>query len=160
MARGNVLIVCTGNVCRSPYIEYRLRDLLGERGPQIASAGTMALAGAPIDPSSGELLAGHGIDASGFVARQLTADMVREADLILTAAREHRADVARNRASGSTGLGLSIVAAIVAAHDGEVSVRETPGGGATFVVSLPLAAPDSQAQHSSHHVADETDDVE
>jgi len=41
-----------------------------------------------------------------------------------------------------------------------VSVRETPGGGATFVVSLPLAAPDSQAQHSSHHVADETDDVE
>ena len=74
--------------------------------------------------------------------------------------RFYRADVARNRASGSTGLGLSIVAAIVAAHDGEVSVRETPGGGATFVVSLPLAAPDSQAQHSSHHVADETDDVE
>ena len=74
--------------------------------------------------------------------------------------RFYRADVARNRASGSTGLGLSIVAAIVAAHDGEVSMRETPGGGATFVVSLPLAAPDSQAQHSSHHVADETDDVE
>jgi two-component system OmpR family sensor kinase len=48
-----------------------------------------------------------------------------------------RADPSRKRASGGTGLGLAIVAAVVAAHGGEVTIRETPGGGATFVVELP-----------------------
>ncbi|MFU8852691.1 ATP-binding protein, partial [Micromonospora sp. SL1-18] len=38
----------------------------------------------------------------------------------------------------STGLGLAIVAALVAAHHGTVEVAETPGGGATFRVKLPL----------------------
>lgn len=50
-----------------------------------------------------------------------------------------RADPSRRRASGGTGLGLAIVAAVVTAHGGDVSIRETPGGGATFVVGLPAA---------------------
>ena len=54
--------------------------------------------------------------------------------------RFYRADVARNRAEGSTGLGLSIVAAIVSGHNGKVRVMETPGGGATFEIRLPLVA--------------------
>ena len=53
--------------------------------------------------------------------------------------RFFRTDSSRTRASGGTGLGLSIVHALVAAHRGTVSVDETPGGGATFRVSLPLA---------------------
>ena len=53
--------------------------------------------------------------------------------------RFFRTDSSRTRASGGTGLGLSIVAALVAAHAGTVAVDETPGGGATFRVSLPLA---------------------
>ena len=52
--------------------------------------------------------------------------------------RFYRADPSRTRASGGSGLGLSIVAALVAAHAGTVRVNETPGGGATFVVLLPL----------------------
>ncbi|MGC5021586.1 sensor histidine kinase [Micromonospora sp. DT47] len=55
--------------------------------------------------------------------------------------RFYRADAARTRrASGitSTGLGLAIVAALVAAHHGMVEAAETPGGGATFRVRLPL----------------------
>ena len=52
--------------------------------------------------------------------------------------RFFRTDASRTRASGGSGLGLSIVAALVAAHGGHVAVEETPGGGATFVVSLPL----------------------
>ncbi|TDB69502.1 HAMP domain-containing histidine kinase [Micromonospora sp. KC723] len=55
--------------------------------------------------------------------------------------RFYRADAARTRRAGgitSTGLGLAIVAALVAAHHGTVEVTDTPGGGATFRVRLPL----------------------
>ena len=50
-----------------------------------------------------------------------------------------RADTSRNRETGGSGLGLAIVKSIVDAHGGRVSVHETPGGGATFRVDLPLA---------------------
>jgi len=50
-----------------------------------------------------------------------------------------RADTSRARETGGNGLGLAIVAAIVQAHRGSVDVVETPGGGATFRVWLPLA---------------------
>ncbi|MFM9877441.1 MAG: sensor histidine kinase [Rhodoglobus sp.] len=49
-----------------------------------------------------------------------------------------RADTSRTRDTGGSGLGLAIVAAIIQAHQGDVEVTETPGGGATFRVSLPL----------------------
>jgi two-component system, OmpR family, sensor kinase len=52
----------------------------------------------------------------------------------------HRADPGRSRDRGGSGLGLSIVAAVVAAHGGKVEVVPTEGGGATFRLELPLAA--------------------
>jgi two-component system OmpR family sensor kinase len=51
----------------------------------------------------------------------------------------YRADPSRSRDSGGAGLGLSIVSAVVSAHGGHVTVRQTQGGGATFEVELPLA---------------------
>ncbi|HEY6874766.1 MAG TPA: HAMP domain-containing sensor histidine kinase [Candidatus Dormibacteraeota bacterium] len=50
----------------------------------------------------------------------------------------YRADPSRSRDSGGAGLGLSIVSAVAGAHGGSVRVKNTPGGGATFEVELPL----------------------
>jgi two-component system OmpR family sensor kinase len=66
--------------------------------------------------------------------------------------RFFRADSSRTRDTGGSGLGLAIVASIVALHHGRVEVRDTPGGGATFRVALPLlpsdvARTDAPAEH-------------
>jgi two-component system OmpR family sensor kinase len=53
--------------------------------------------------------------------------------------RFYRADSSRSRAAGGSGLGLSIVAGLVAAHGGSVGATARDGGGAIFTVSLPLA---------------------
>jgi two-component system, OmpR family, sensor kinase len=52
--------------------------------------------------------------------------------------RFHRADPTRSRDQGGSGLGLSIATAVVAAHGGRISVTDTPGGGATFRIALPI----------------------
>jgi two-component system OmpR family sensor kinase len=62
--------------------------------------------------------------------------------------RFYRADSSRNRESGGSGLGLAIVAAIVGAHQGDVAVAQTPGGGLTVRVLLP-AGPRYDAASSS-----------
>jgi two-component system OmpR family sensor kinase len=54
--------------------------------------------------------------------------------------RFYRTDSSRTRASGGVGLGLSIVAAVAAAHGGEASVESEPGRGTTFRIELPLAS--------------------
>jgi signal transduction histidine kinase len=57
--------------------------------------------------------------------------------------RFYRADTSRTRAAGGSGLGLSIVAALVAAHGGRVELTTAPGQGATFTVRLPRSGPDA-----------------
>jgi two-component system, OmpR family, sensor kinase len=52
--------------------------------------------------------------------------------------RFYRTDDSRSRSSGGAGLGLSIVAAVTELHGGTAEARPTPGGGATFVITLPL----------------------
>jgi two-component system OmpR family sensor kinase len=58
-----------------------------------------------------------------------------------------RADTSRARETGGSGLGLAIVASIVSALHGSVRVEETPGGGATFIVTLPLAPAHATPEH-------------
>jgi two-component system OmpR family sensor kinase len=58
-----------------------------------------------------------------------------------------RADTSRARETGGSGLGLAIVSSIVEALNGSVRVEETPGGGATFIVALPLAPASATPEH-------------
>ena len=93
-----ILTVCTGNICRSPFLERALQQELDQSwGPgavEVASAGTGALAGQSMEDQAQELLVAQGYSADGFVARQLTADQIASADLVLTATRAHRGKVA------------------------------------------------------------------
>jgi protein-tyrosine phosphatase len=95
-----ILIVCTGNICRSPFIERLLQHQLDERGSGseqgvlVRSAGTGALAGSAMDDQAVAQLVAHGGDPSGFVARDLTPALIAESDLVLTATRVHRGKVA------------------------------------------------------------------
>jgi low molecular weight protein-tyrosine phosphatase len=95
ISAGTVLVVCTGNVCRSPYIERRLRHELAGTGIEVSSAGTRALVGRDMDAGTRERLAHSGVDVAGFAARDLTRDLVAAADLVVAAAREHRGAAAR-----------------------------------------------------------------
>ncbi len=54
--------------------------------------------------------------------------------------RFFRADTSRARETGGSGLGLAIVEGILRAHSGRIDVVETPGGGATFRIAIPLAS--------------------
>jgi two-component system, OmpR family, sensor kinase len=72
--------------------------------------------------------------------------------------RFYRADPSRTRAAGGSGLGLSIVAALVAAHGGRVGVQSAPGEGSRFLVELPQHAGDSGSQ--AGHRFPEHDDRE
>lgn len=63
---------------------------------------------------------------------------ISEEDASRVFERFYRADSSRQRETGGTGLGLAIVAAIAAQHDGSVRLNETPGGGATLSIHLPL----------------------
>jgi len=86
----NILMVCIGNICRSPSAEYLLKHKLAHK-PNIIihSAGLGALVDKPIDPSAGQLLTAKGIDAGDHRARQLTTEMLLKADLILVMEQRH-----------------------------------------------------------------------
>jgi len=88
-----VLVVCVGNICRSPTAEWLLRHRLERDGVTIESAGLAALVGNPIDPIAESVLVEHGISAAGHVARQLTPDMINAADIVLVMDRRHMSAV-------------------------------------------------------------------
>jgi protein-tyrosine phosphatase len=87
-----VLLVCTGNICRSPLAEQLLRARFAAAGIPgvIHSAGTGALVGYPMTSEAALLSRRYGGDPSRHTARQLTPHLIETADLILTATRQHR----------------------------------------------------------------------
>jgi protein-tyrosine phosphatase len=87
-----ILIVCTGNVCRSPLAAAMLRQKLGQQGRddiEVLSAGTSAAHGEPASEGSYLVALEHGVDLSAHAARLLTEEEIETADLILGMSEHH-----------------------------------------------------------------------
>jgi protein-tyrosine phosphatase len=80
-----ILVVCVGNVCRSPMAEAVLARRLAGRGVRcrVESAGIAALVGCPADPIAQELMRARGVDISAHRARQLTKELIASSELVL-----------------------------------------------------------------------------
>jgi len=100
-----VLLVCVGNICRSPTAEILMRhELRGRAGVEVSSAGLQALVGHAIDPTAGELLREAGLDPEAHRARQASGAILAAADLILVMEQSHHARIVRDhpQVSGKT----------------------------------------------------------
>lgn len=97
-----VLMVCTGNICRSPAAERLLAAELGadtsatahpRSALVVGSAGVGAVVGAPMPAPMASLVRAAGASPDDFAARQLTEQMLRNADLVLALTRSHRSKI-------------------------------------------------------------------
>lgn len=84
-----ILVVCVGNICRSPTAEALLKTRLQGTGKHVHSAGLGALVGKPVDPTADAVMAEAGIALPDHAARQLTDTLLREADLVLVMEERH-----------------------------------------------------------------------
>lgn len=135
-----VLMVCTGNICRSPAAE---RLLVAELGPAadltVTSAGTRAVVGHGVSRPMVSLLSAAGASADGFTARQVTEEMLRDADLVLTMTRAHRSEVVRMAPSAvRRTFTLRELARLAQEVEGDALPAGTPGR--RLAALLPLAA--------------------
>lgn len=96
MTAARVVVVCTANICRSPFAELVLRRCLHTAhvtSIEVVSAGTAALVAAQIHPLSAAELTLRGIDSASFAPRQVDRRILSESDLVLTMTRAHRGEL-------------------------------------------------------------------
>jgi protein-tyrosine phosphatase len=84
-----ILVVCVGNICRSPTAECLLHAKLTPKGFEVSSAGISALVDHPMDKTAHEILQQNGYIWDQHKARQLTRDIIQENDLILVMEKGH-----------------------------------------------------------------------
>ena len=89
----SILVVCIGNICRSPTAERLLKQALPHK--TISSAGISALAGHAADDTATAVADQNGVSLEGHVARQLTREMCQQHDLILVMEQKHMEAVSR-----------------------------------------------------------------
>lgn len=93
----NILIVCVGNICRSPMGEYLLKQRAAEAdvSVRVASAGLGALVGHGADPLAVEVMGEHGMDIGAHRAQQLSSALVKEYELILVMEQWQQQEIER-----------------------------------------------------------------
>jgi sulfate adenylyltransferase len=93
-----VLFVCTANICRSPYLELRARQLLGpDSGVEVSSAGTHGFDASPVSDTMEAEFARWGTEVDGFRSRPATGELIDAADVVLTAEAAHRTRLLEER---------------------------------------------------------------
>lgn len=90
-AMQHILVLCIGNICRSPIAEALLRQQFP--GKAVWSAGMDALVGKPADAESVAVAARHGLELSAHRAQQLASWMCQKAELILVMEQGQRAEL-------------------------------------------------------------------
>jgi len=85
-----VLIVCTGNTCRSAMAEVFLKHVFKGKNVGIASAGTCALNGAPASGKAIEIMRDKGLDLSKHKSSVITDEKIEEADIIIVMEKIHK----------------------------------------------------------------------
>ncbi|EXU75234.1 protein-tyrosine-phosphatase [Erwinia mallotivora] len=83
----SILVVCVGNICRSPTGERMLKAALPNK--KVASAGLHAVVDHPADDTASSVASEHDLSLEGHVARQLTSAMCRDYDLLLVMEKGH-----------------------------------------------------------------------
>ncbi|AOW79006.1 phosphotyrosine protein phosphatase [Colwellia sp. PAMC 20917] len=92
----NILVVCAGNICRSPTGEYLLKDKLKDKGDshiKVSSAGLTALVGNSAEATATSIALSNNIDMSGHKGRQLNSTLITANDLILVMEERHLTDL-------------------------------------------------------------------
>lgn len=130
-----IVLVCTGNTCRSPMAETLMREKLrqklgSEDKVRVISAGVAAAGGAGAAPQAVEVMGTKDLDLTGHAARSLDDSVMNVADLVLTMTRGHRA---------------AILAAWPAMHDRVFTLRRD-GGDVSDPVGMPIDVYESCAQ--------------
>jgi protein-tyrosine phosphatase len=82
-----VLVLCTGNICRSPYAEAKFKHMFPSK--TVCSAGTGALVGDGADPMGLDIAKERGIDLSEHVAQQVDRRLVNTSDIIIVMDDSH-----------------------------------------------------------------------
>ncbi|WP_199528525.1 low molecular weight protein-tyrosine-phosphatase [Pseudoalteromonas sp. bablab_jr010] len=89
----SVLVVCAGNICRSPTAEYVLKSKLLGKNVAVSSAGLTALEGKPADAQAKQIATAHNIDMSEHQGRQITSNLVANNSVILAMEQRHVNDL-------------------------------------------------------------------
>ena len=89
----SILVVCAGNICRSPTAEYVLKSKLAGKNIKVSSAGLTALEGKAADATAKQIAAPHGITMEEHQGRQLTSSLVAQNSVILVMEQRHLTDL-------------------------------------------------------------------
>ncbi|MEN8619223.1 low molecular weight protein-tyrosine-phosphatase [Shewanella baltica] len=89
----SILVVCAGNICRSPTAEYVLKAKLADKQIKVSSAGLTALVGKSADPMAQKIAASHGVTMDEHKGQQLSSQLVSSNSVILVMEQRHLNDL-------------------------------------------------------------------
>lgn len=89
----SILVVCAGNICRSPTAEYVLKSKLANKNITVSSAGLTALEGKSADSIAKQVAEPYGINMDNHQGRQLNSQLIAQNSVILVMENRHLTDL-------------------------------------------------------------------